>query len=129
MLVALSTLMRLFAPFLPFVTEEVWSWWHPDSVHRAPWPTRDEVLHAAGGHDPQSLLIREATQGALAEVRRVKSLLKKPTKAVIARAVLPASFSGLEPASRDFQAATHIRTLQFGDVAEPQLEFAEEPAA
>jgi hypothetical protein len=87
------------------------------------------VLHAAGGHEAQALVIREATQGALAEVRRIKSLLKKPTKAVIARAVLPASFSGLEPASRDFQAATHIRDLRFADVAEPQLEFAEEPAA
>jgi valyl-tRNA synthetase len=130
MLVALSTLMRLFAPFLPFVTEEVWSWWHPDSVHRAPWPARAEVLEAAGGHDVQTLLIREATAGALAEVRRVKSLLKKPTKAVIAKALLSAEFEGLRPAERDFKAATHIRELQFADqVVETQLEFAEEPAA
>ncbi len=129
MLVALSALLRLFAPFLPFVTEEVWSWWRPGSVHTATWPTAAEVTESIGGADRRALAIREATQGALAEVRRVKSLLKKPTKAVISRGVLPATFSALGPAARDFQAATHIRDLAFGDVAEPQLEFAEEPAA
>ena len=129
MLVALSALLRLFAPFLPFVTEEVWSWWRPGSVHTAGWPTAAEVLAPIEGADSSALTVREATQAALAEVRRIKSLLKKPTKAVIARAVLPASFAGLQPAARDFQAATHIRDLQFGDVTEAQLEFAEEPAA
>jgi valyl-tRNA synthetase len=129
MLVALSALLRLFAPFLPFVTEEVWSWWRPGSVHVATWPSGDEVVASIGGKDDQALVVREATQGALAEVRRIKSLLKKPTKAVIARAVLPVAFAGLHPAARDFQAATHIRDLEFGDVAEAQLEFAEESAA
>ena len=123
MLVALSTLLRLFAPYLPFVTEEVWSWWRPGSVHRAPWPTPDEVVQPIGGADAQALAIREATQVALADVRRVKSILKKPVKAVISTAVLPNPVQPLQPASRDFKAATHIRELAFRDVSEAQLEF------
>jgi PhoPQ-activated pathogenicity-related protein len=72
--------------------------------------------------------VREATATALADVRRIKSLLKKPTKAVISHSVLPYGWQALAPAARDFRAATHIRNLTFGDVPESQLVF-EEPAA
>ena len=129
MQVALSTILRLFAPYLPFVTEEVWSWWRPGSIHQAAWPTSDEVVAPIGEGDAAAVNVFLQSQLALAEIRRIKALAKKPAKAVIDRAVLPAAFESLRPAARDFQAAAHIRELVFADVAEPDLTFAEEPVA
>ena len=124
MLVAQSTLLRLFAPFLPFVTEEVWSWWRPGSVHNAKWPTAEEVVESIGGHDGNAVQVFEKTRAALGEIRRIKALEKRPVKAVIERAVLPQRFESLMPAAQDFRAAAHIRDLGFGQVEEPQLTFA-----
>jgi len=65
----LSVLLRLFAPVLPFVTEEVWSWWHPEgSIHRAPWPTSGE-LPPSGGLPAVWHASRELLQG----IRKAKS--------------------------------------------------------
>ena len=129
MLVALSTLLRLFAPFLPFVTEEVWSWWRPGSIHTSPWPTTEEIVASIGGADTDAAQVALQTQQALGEIRRVKAAEKRATKAVIEHAVLPEQFKGLAPAANDLRAAAHIRLLEFGAVEEPRLRFAEEPAA
>jgi len=128
-MVALSTILRLFAPYLPFVTEEVWSWWRAGSVHQAPWPTADEVVAPIGGADRDMVEVSLWTERALGEVRRIKAMLKKPVKAVVARAVLPLSFAPMQPAMRDFKAAAHVREVEFADVPEVQLEFAEEDTA
>ena len=71
--VALSTLHRLFAPFLPFTTEEVWSWWMDGSVHRAAWPDAAELQALAAGADPAGL---EIAGQVLSELRGAKSAAK-----------------------------------------------------
>ena len=49
--IALSVFQRLLAPFLPFVCEEVWSWWQEGSVHLAAWPDAGELAGERDG-DP-----------------------------------------------------------------------------
>jgi valyl-tRNA synthetase len=79
---ALDALVRLFAPFLPFVTEEVWSWWHTSgSVHRAAWP---EPTGAAAPPD-DVLGVAGAVLGA---IRKAKSDAKKSLRADVDVAVV-----------------------------------------
>ena len=50
---SLSAFQRLLAPFLPFVCEEVWSWWQQGSVHHAQWPDAAELQRRAPAGDPR----------------------------------------------------------------------------
>ena len=79
---ALSVLDRLFAPYLPFAAEEVWSWWQPGSVHAAAWPDVAEIDRLTPA-DPNAQRALEAAIGVLGEIRRVKSVEKRPQKARI----------------------------------------------
>jgi len=89
---ALSVMLRLFAPFLPFVTEEVWSWWREGSIHRAPWPTPAELDTLVGDGRPATLderAYRWATE-VLFEVRKQRSEAKQPLKVPIAKVTVKA---------------------------------------
>ncbi|MCC2309002.1 valine--tRNA ligase [Cellulomonas chengniuliangii] len=106
--IALDTLLRLFAPVLPFATEEVWSWWREGSVHRAPWPTSEPLRAAAGDADPA---IVGAAGAALAALRKVKSEAKASMRTEIAKVTLvvpPAMTAGVEIALSDVRAAGRV---------------------
>ena len=68
---SLSALQRLLAPVLPFVTEEVWRWWHDESIHSASWPTVEEF-----GDAPLASGVYGAVHEVLEAVRREKSTAK-----------------------------------------------------
>ena len=72
MRLALSTLLRLLAPYLSFVTEEVWSWTNGGSIHRAAWPTRDEIARVSGSDEPARKAVAHVTV-ALNAIRKAKT--------------------------------------------------------
>ena len=79
---ALSVQLKLFAPFLPFVTDEVWSWWQEGSVHRSTWPSATEVRALAADGDTE---VGSAASEVLAAIRKAKSDAKLSMKHDIAR--------------------------------------------
>jgi valyl-tRNA synthetase len=112
---ALSVMLRLFAPVLPYATEEVWSWWQAGSIHRAPWPRVDELAGAAAGVE---IGLLGSAGAALATVRGAKTAAKVSMRAEVAKAVLvgPAlEIALLRQASADLKNAGRISDLQLMD--------------
>jgi valyl-tRNA synthetase len=122
---ALSVLLRLFAPFLPFVTEEVWSWWRAGSVHRAPWPAPAE-LEDVRRADP---LVLDVASEVLGEVRKAKSAARTSMRAEVRLAVVrdtPARLAALARAEDDVRVAGAIGELvtQEGEEFSVKVELA-----
>ncbi|MEE3257498.1 MAG: class I tRNA ligase family protein, partial [Actinomycetota bacterium] len=92
--VTLDALLRLFAPFLPFVTAEVWSWSHDDSLHRSDWPTHEKLFsRLPAGFDTD---LFDAASETLSEVRRAKTEAKKSLKVEVEKVVVSAERDHLD---------------------------------
>lgn len=106
---ALSAFLRLLAPFIPFATEEAWSWFNEGSVHTATWPTASEVQ--AGSGDKRVLALAGE---ALVGLRRAKTDAKASQKTDVSEAIIaitPELAPLLESAADDLRAVGRINTL------------------
>ena len=115
---ALSVMLRLFAPFLPFVTEEVWSWWRDGSIHTSAWPTAEELTSLLADNSPATAQADErAYQWAidvLFEVRKQRSEAKQPLKVPITKVTVQAdaaSASLMPVVDADLRAALRVQAF------------------
>lgn len=105
---ALATLVRLFAPFIPYAAEEVWSWWQTGSVHKSSWPKREELDQIASGE------LLDLASELLIQIRKSKSDAKLSMKAEI----LSCTISGpnadlLKAIEEDLKAVGRIHGITF----------------
>ncbi|MBG6053863.1 valyl-tRNA synthetase [Salinibacterium sp. CAN_S4] len=104
---AIDVLLRLLAPYLPFATEEVWSWTHENSVHNATWPTTSDTAVTAA---PTGLL--GSVSAALIGIRRAKTDAKASQKSDVTSATI-AGPAMLELAIDDLSAVGRIASVEF----------------
>ena len=116
---ALSVMLRLFAPFLVFVTDEVWSWWQTGSIHQAAWPSAGELLsRLADNSDATRQSDERAYQWAtevLFEVRKQRSEAKQPLKVPIksVSVIADAAVVALMPiVEADLRAALRVQRFE-----------------
>lgn len=108
--IALHTQLRLLAPFIPFATEEAWSWWQEGSVHLSSWPSASELTHYSSGSDPK--LMTSASE-ALMGIRKSKSDQQLSMKAEIASIrIASANPEGLSSIAGDLKSVGKIEKLE-----------------
>jgi valyl-tRNA synthetase len=109
---AVDVMLRLLAPFIPFATEEVWSWTHEGSVHTAAWPVQ-------GGHGQPTGLLGLLGE-ALIGIRGAKTEAKvsQKTEVLSARLAGPAVLAG---GLEDLKAVGRIAELDFSEAAETRF--------
>jgi len=121
---ALSALLRLFAPVLPFVTEEAWSWWMPGSVHLASWPVAAQTSAGAAASSTHAIAqaaqrddgaALDAAADAIGAIRKAKSQARVPQKSQVDKLSVTGPDEVIELLSlvvKDVVAAGHVREVE-----------------
>ena len=132
----MQTQLQLFAPFLPFVTEEVWSWWREGSIHRSSWPDADALrasaeADAAGAADEPVPDVLAVAAAVLGEVRRAKSEAKRSMRAPVVSVTVTDSadrLALLALAADDVRSAGNVASLEMveGDASSVDVTLASE---
>ncbi|HHW84319.1 MAG TPA: valine--tRNA ligase [Actinomycetales bacterium] len=124
LVIAVDTMLRLFAPVLPFVTEEVWSWWKDGSVHLAAWPEAAPLFEVGGGADPALVAM---AGDVLSELRKVKTDAKVSPRTPLLSVTVEVP-AGWEAALEEAGALRDIRSggRVAGELAFVEAEGAEE---
>jgi len=121
----LSVLLRLFAPVLPYITEEVWSWVFATeigiaSIHKAQWPSTQDFKGSAPPQHPESFDLAIAAQNAINRSKTDASAsIGRPVKHLALRAA-PATWHALTPVLDDVLIAARC-AAQTPEIA-PELE-------
>lgn len=135
---AINVLLRLFAPFTVFATEEAWSWKAEESVHQQAWPTVEDVQFALLPGDIQSSEgVFKALSEALIGLRRAKTDAKVAMRTVIEQVTITGpshKIALLRTAEADLKSVAKIKELILRDtqdgsgslaVSEPTFEVAQ----
>ncbi len=110
----LSILLRLFAPILPYITEETWSWVFAEesgaaSIHRAPWPCAEELASVEGPADAESFELAIQALGAIHKAKAEASVSMGREVEHLVIAASAATLERLKPVLPDVLAATRCR--------------------
>ncbi|MGM0385520.1 MAG: valine--tRNA ligase [Actinomycetota bacterium] len=125
LVIAVDTFLRLFAPVLPFATEEVWSWWREGSVHTAPWPEAAGLTAIGGDAHPDVIPFTGRALGALRKVKSEARVSQRTPFAQVTLAVPTGWAAVLDLALADLRAAGRVsgtlEIMEEGDTLDPQV--------
>ncbi len=121
----LDVLLRLFAPFLPYVTEEVWSWAFAaekgePSIHRTPWPRDSDFAGLAAPERTGSFEAAVAAFGAIHKAKAEAAVSAGREVESLVLAAHPATLEALAPVLSDVLAGARCRSHRLA--ADPELE-------